>query len=39
MHVINDNHGMPIGDRLIAKLGELIRARLVPGALAARHLR
>jgi diguanylate cyclase (GGDEF)-like protein len=36
MHVINDNHGMLIGDRLIAKLGELIRARLVPGALAAR---
>jgi diguanylate cyclase (GGDEF)-like protein len=36
MHVINDNHGMPIGDRLIAKLGELIRARLVPGALTAR---
>jgi diguanylate cyclase (GGDEF)-like protein len=36
MHVINDNYGMPIGDRLIAKLGELIRARLVPGALTAR---
>jgi diguanylate cyclase (GGDEF)-like protein len=36
MHVINDNYGMPVGDRLIAKLGELIRARLVPGALTAR---
>ncbi len=36
MHVINDNYGMPVGDRLIAKLGELIRTRLVPGALAAR---
>lgn len=36
MHVVNDNYGMHVGDRLIAKLGELIRARLVPGALAAR---
>jgi len=36
MHVINDNYGMPVGDRLIAKLGELLRTRLVPGALAAR---
>jgi diguanylate cyclase (GGDEF)-like protein len=36
MHVVNDNFGMPLGDRLIAKLGELIRSRLVPGALAAR---
>ena len=36
MHAINDNYGMPLGDRLIAKLGELIRAGLVPGALAAR---
>lgn len=36
MHVINDNHGMPLGDRLIAKLGELVRGRLVPGSLAAR---
>lgn len=33
---INDNHGMQVGDKLIARLGELIRARLVPGALAAR---
>ncbi len=36
MHAINDNYGMLLGDRLIAKLGELIRSRLVPGALAAR---
>ena len=36
MHVINDNFGMHVGDKLIAKLGELIRSRLVPGALAAR---
>jgi diguanylate cyclase (GGDEF)-like protein len=36
MHAMNDNYGMLLGDRLIAKLGELIRSRLVPGALAAR---
>ncbi len=36
MHVVNDNYGMHVGDRVIAKLGELIRSRLVPGALAAR---
>ena len=36
MHVINDNYGMHVGDKLLAKLGELIRSRLVPGALAAR---
>ncbi|MBK9253675.1 MAG: EAL domain-containing protein [Proteobacteria bacterium] len=36
MHVINDNFGMHTGDKLLAKLGELIRARLVPGSLAAR---
>ena len=36
MHVVNDNFGMHVGDKLIAKLGELIRARLVPGAFAAR---
>jgi diguanylate cyclase (GGDEF)-like protein len=36
MHVINDNYGMHVGDRLIGKLGELIRSRLVPGAIAAR---
>jgi diguanylate cyclase (GGDEF)-like protein len=36
MHVINDNYGMHVGDKLLGKLGELIRARLVPGSLAAR---
>jgi diguanylate cyclase (GGDEF)-like protein len=36
MHVVNDNYGMPIGDRLIAKFGELIRSRLGQGELAAR---
>jgi diguanylate cyclase (GGDEF)-like protein len=36
MHVINDNYGMHVGDRLIAKLGELILSRLVPGAISAR---
>jgi len=36
LHVINDNYGMHMGDRVIAQLGELIRARVPPGALAAR---
>lgn len=36
MHVINDNYGMHLGDRVITQLGELIRTRLPPGALAAR---
>lgn len=36
MHVVNDNYGMHVGDKLLAKLGELMRSRLVPGALAAR---
>jgi len=36
MHVINDNHGMHVGDRVLARIGELIRRRLPPGALAAR---
>jgi diguanylate cyclase (GGDEF)-like protein len=36
MHVINDNYGMHMGDRVIAQLGELIRSRLPPGAIAAR---
>jgi Amt family ammonium transporter len=36
MHAINDDHGMHVGDQLLARLGELIRARMVPGALAAR---
>jgi diguanylate cyclase (GGDEF)-like protein len=36
MHVINDNYGMHVGDKVIAQLGELIRNRLPPGGLAAR---
>ena len=36
LHVLNDNFGMHVGDKLIAKLGELVRQWLVPGALAAR---
>jgi diguanylate cyclase (GGDEF)-like protein len=35
-HVINDTHGMHIGDKVIAQVGDLIRRRLTPGALAAR---
>jgi diguanylate cyclase (GGDEF)-like protein len=36
LHVINDNYGMPMGDRCIAQIGELIRKRLPPGSSAAR---
>jgi diguanylate cyclase (GGDEF)-like protein len=36
LHVINDNHGMHVGDTVIGQLGELIRGRLPRGALAAR---
>jgi diguanylate cyclase (GGDEF)-like protein len=36
LHVINDSHGMHVGDTVIGQLGELIRSRLPPGALAAR---
>ncbi|HWG76158.1 MAG TPA: GGDEF domain-containing protein [Steroidobacteraceae bacterium] len=36
LHLINDNCGMHVGDRVIAQLGELIRARVPPGALAGR---
>jgi diguanylate cyclase (GGDEF)-like protein len=36
MHLINDSFGMHVGDRVIAQLGELIRKRIPPGALAAR---
>jgi diguanylate cyclase (GGDEF)-like protein len=36
LHVINDNYGMHMGDRVIAQLGELIRTRLPPRAIAAR---
>ncbi len=36
MHVINDNYGMHVGDKVISQIGELIRSRLPPGAVAAR---
>lgn len=36
LHLINENCGMHVGDRVIAQLGDLIRARLPPGALAGR---
>jgi diguanylate cyclase (GGDEF)-like protein len=36
LHLINDNCGMHVGDRIIAQIGELIRRRLPPGAFAAR---
>jgi diguanylate cyclase (GGDEF)-like protein len=36
LHVINDNYGMPMGDKVIANLSELIRNRLPPGSSAAR---
>ena len=36
LHVINDNYGMPMGDRVIGHLGELIRARMPPGSFGAR---
>lgn len=36
MHVTNDNYGMHVGDKLLARLGELVRTRLVPGSLASR---
>jgi diguanylate cyclase (GGDEF)-like protein len=36
LHVINENYGMPMGDRVIGLLGELIRNRMPPGSCAAR---
>jgi diguanylate cyclase (GGDEF)-like protein len=36
MHMVNDSHGMHVGDQLLTRLGELIRSRLAPGSLAAR---
>jgi diguanylate cyclase (GGDEF)-like protein len=36
LHVINDNFGMPVGDSVLGQLGELLRGRLPPGAIAAR---
>jgi diguanylate cyclase (GGDEF)-like protein len=36
LHVINDNYGMPMGDKVIAQLGELIRNRIPPGSSGSR---
>jgi diguanylate cyclase (GGDEF)-like protein len=36
LHVINDSFGMPVGDSVLGRLGELLRSRLPPGAFAAR---
>jgi diguanylate cyclase (GGDEF)-like protein len=36
LHAVNERFGMHVGDTVIARLGELIRKRLPPGALAAR---
>jgi diguanylate cyclase (GGDEF)-like protein len=36
MHVINDSYGMHVGDKVIAQLGDLVRKRIPPGAIAAR---
>ena len=36
LHSINDNFGMHVGDAIVVQLADLIRARLPPGAFAAR---
>jgi diguanylate cyclase (GGDEF)-like protein len=36
LHVINDNFGMRVGDGVLGELGELLRNRLPPDAVAAR---
>ncbi len=36
LHIINDNYGMPMGDKVIGQVGELIRKRIPPGSHAAR---
>ena len=36
LHVINDSHGMHVGDSILEELGDLIRQRLPPGGFAAR---
>ena len=36
LHVINENYGMPMGDRVITLLGELIRSRMPPSAFGSR---
>lgn len=35
MHVINDTHGMHAGDKVLARIGELLRQRQPPGGIAA----
>jgi diguanylate cyclase (GGDEF)-like protein len=36
LHVINDHFGMRVGDSILGRLGEMLRARLPAGAFAAR---
>jgi diguanylate cyclase (GGDEF)-like protein len=36
LHVVNENLGMHVGDKSIAQIGELLRKRLPPSAVAAR---
>lgn len=36
MHVINDMHGMHTGDKVLGRIGELLRQRMPPGAIAGR---
>ena len=36
LHVVNDNYGMPMGDKVIGQLGELIRKRMPPGSSGSR---
>jgi diguanylate cyclase (GGDEF)-like protein len=36
MHVINDTHGMLTGDKVISRIGELLRQRLPPGGIVGR---
>jgi diguanylate cyclase (GGDEF)-like protein len=36
MHVINENHGMHVGDEVLARVAQVIREALSPGVLAAR---
>ncbi|MFO1405938.1 MAG: EAL domain-containing protein [Steroidobacteraceae bacterium] len=36
MHVVNENHGMHVGDEIIVRVAEVIRQSLAPRSLAAR---
>jgi diguanylate cyclase (GGDEF)-like protein len=36
MHVINDTHGMHTGDKVLTRVGELLRQRMPPGGIAGR---